>query len=205
MNARKIIRLPKTDVIPTIIYKTIRIITIAPIIAGIAFLLIWRYNYGVFGSYKSLISCLFFVVLLPILSYPLQKVIPTYKKEGRKGQRDLAIIISMISAAIGLWWATVNEFSNGSKLIISSYLLASIFIYLFSKYTAINASGHACGITGPIIYLLFFIGQWAWLGLLVLIVVYWSSIKMKRHTLDELLYGSFCALIAFILAYYIYL
>lgn len=111
----------------------------------------------------------------------------------------------MISAAIGLWCATVDMFSSESKLIISSYLLASIFIYLFSKYTMVNASGHACGITGPIIYLLFFIGKWAWFGFLVLIAVYWSSIKMKRHTLDELLYGSFCALMAFIFAYYFYL
>ncbi len=205
MNARKITRFQKSIDMQSIIFKTIRIITIAPIIAAISLLLIWSYNDDVFRSYNSLIACLLFVVILPVLSYPLQKVIPTYKNEGRKGQRDLAIIVSMISAMTGLWWATVNSFSNESKLIISSYLLASIFIYLFSKYTTINASGHACGTTGPIIYLLFFIGQWAWLGILVLIVVYWSSMKMKRHTIEELLYGSFCALMAFILAYFIYL
>ena len=37
---------------------------------------------------------LLFLVVLPLLAYPLQKYIPHFKDSGRDGQRSLAMIFS---------------------------------------------------------------------------------------------------------------
>ena len=78
------------------IEKTIRIITLAPIMALIAISLLFALRPGEFygaANYAVAILCL---TVLPLLAYPLQPYIPRYKDQGRAGQRRLAIVMAVV-------------------------------------------------------------------------------------------------------------
>lgn len=69
-------------------YKIIRIITVAPVLASIMIIIVWKCCNGIFPTVWHLIYSLFFLGILPLLAYPLQKYIPGYKDKGREGQRS---------------------------------------------------------------------------------------------------------------------
>lgn len=181
--------------------KIIRVLTVAPLMALIAFILIWIFNKDVFIDYTNLILTILFIVAFPLFSYVLQPFIPQFKNEGRKGQRKLAIIMSVIGYVLGLALALILNLSEGTKMIFICYVMAGTLIFVFSKFTPIKASGHACGVAGPIVYLSYFLGPWSLFGLLILVLVYWCSLYMKRHTFRDLIFGTLIPFIAFGIAY----
>lgn len=181
--------------------KIIRVLTVAPLMALIAFILIWIFNKDVFIDYTNLILTILFIVAFPLFSYALQPFIPKFKNEGRKGQRKLAIIMSVIGYVLGLALALILNLSEGTKMIFICYFMAGALIFVFSKFTPIKASGHACGVAGPIVYLSYFLGPWSLFGLLILVLVYWCSLYMKRHTFRDLIFGTLIPFIAFGIAY----
>lgn len=181
--------------------KIIRVLTVAPLMALIAFILIWIFNKDVLIDYTNLILTILFIVAFPLFSYVLQPFIPKFKNEGRKGQRKLAIIMSVIGYVLGLALALILNLSEGTKMIFICYVMAGTLIFVFSKFTPIKASGHACGVAGPIVYLSYFLGPWSLFGLLILVLVYWCSLYMKRHTFRDLIFGTLIPFIAFGIAY----
>ena len=65
-------------------------------------------------------------------------------------------------------------------------------ILLFvNKVLRVKASGHACGISGPFTLATVYFG-WiaAAIGVATLILVYFASIKMGRHTTSQYITGS---------------
>lgn len=98
--------------------KAIRVMTVAPVIALIAFLLLWFLKREVFMDVKGLLLAILFIVVFPILAYPLQPLLPHFKKKGRKGQRQLAIIMSVLGYALGIILSFALSFSDGTKMIL---------------------------------------------------------------------------------------
>ena len=82
-------------------YKVIRVITVAPVLALIMAGLVAGSCKDVFPSSWHLAYSIFFLGVLPLLAYPLQKYIPAYKDKGREGQRNLAIIFAVAGFAMG--------------------------------------------------------------------------------------------------------
>ena len=64
----------------------------------------------------------------------------------------------------------------------------------------INTSGHACGFIGPVVFLSYSISVWFLLALPLLYFVIWSSLKLKRYTLFELISGCLIPVVSFLLA-----
>ena len=95
--------------------------------------------------------------------------------------------------------------SNYLLVIYLTYLISGVSLVLLNKVFKIKASGHACGVAGPIFSLIYFLGPWVLLGLLLLAAVYWASLSMKRHDKSELLIGSTVPTYAFLLAFLIVL
>ena len=62
---------------------------------------------------------------------------------------------------------------------------------LLNKVFKVKASGHACGIVGPMILFLYF-GLYipAIVGTALILPVYISSVRTKQHTLPQLIGGS---------------
>lgn len=169
---------------------TLRVLTVAPIIALIAFSILHFVSPEITGSTLNYILAIVFITVFPLLAYPLQPIIPHFKNKGRDGQRMLAIIMSVLGYIGGLICAFALRMPKSMQILLLTYFLSGILIFLFSKVIKLKASGHACGVAGPIAFLTYVYGPIALLGLPLLVMVFLPSLKMGRHKLSELIVGS---------------
>ena len=179
-----------------ILTKIIRILTIPPIMAFIMLTTLFVLRPEVFGGPLLYGLAVFFISVLPVLAYPLQPVIPGFKGKGREGQRNLAMWFSVAGYLLG---CIVNIFMNASLtlwLVYLVYLFSGLGIFICSKLFHFKASGHACGIMGPIAFLLYTNIYGALVGIPVYFAALWASVKMKRHTVAQFISGAAIPVIA---------
>lgn len=173
------------------IYSIIRKITVAPILAAVMLITVWFSYSAVFGSPAAFAYSLLFLTVLPVMAYPMQKYIPGFKDRGREGQRSLAMIFAVAGYVLGCIANLFFRSAKGVWVVYLEYLLSGILIFLFNKILHVKLSGHACGVIGPMMLLLYFkIYPAAVLSLAVAVLVYLSSLKTKRHTARQLAGGS---------------
>ena len=173
------------------IYKFIRIITLAPLLAGFSVAAIALLCPGVFPTAWHFIYTLVFLTVLPLTAYPLQKYIPRFKDKGRSGQRILAMIFAVAGYIFCLIANIFASAPSGMWLITLEYLISGILILLFNKTLHIKLSAHGCGTVGPVFLLLYF-GLYVPAGVMFLLAIfsYIASIKANHHTLPQLIGGS---------------
>ncbi len=173
------------------ISKIIRTFTVPPVFAAALLITVYIAFPHYYGNIWHLFGGIFFLSVLPTLAYPLQKYFAHFKDRGREGQRSLAMIFSFVGYLLG----TIITFAFLApvqlKIIYLEYLLCGIGMLLLNKVFKIKASGHACGIVGPVILLLYF-GLYipAIIGTALIVPVYISSIRTKQHTASQLIVGS---------------
>jgi hypothetical protein len=169
----------------------IRVVTVAPIMALVMLLILYIKKPPFFGDTLTFILTVLFLVVLPLLAYPLQPLIKPYKDKGRDGQRTLAIIFAVAGYILGCISALVFQAPRDAFTIYLSYFLSGLLVMLINKLLHFRASGHACGITGPFMLLVYFgqpIGYF--IGVPVLIISWLSSLYMKRHTTAQFIAGA---------------
>ena len=179
-----------------ILTKIIRILTIPPIMAFIMLTTLFVLRPEVFGGPLLYGLAVFFISVFPVLAYPLQPVIPGFKGKGREGQRNLAMWFSVAGYLLG---CIVNIFMNASLtlwLVYLVYLFSGLGIFICSKLFHFKASGHACGIMGPIAFLLYTNIYGALVGIPVYFAALWASVKMKRHTVAQFISGAAIPVVA---------
>lgn len=171
--------------------KFTRKITVPPVFAAVLLVIVYIAFPDGIGSLWHLLVAITFLSVLPLLAYPLQKYIPHYKERGREGQRSLAMIFSFTGYAMGTIVAYIASAPARLKMIYLEYLLCGIAMLVINKVFHLKASGHACGIVGPVAMLCCF-GLYisAAIGAAIIIPVFVSSIRTKQHTLPQLLGGS---------------
>ncbi len=139
----------------------------------------------------ALLLAIFFLTVLPLLAYPLQRFIPHFKDKGREGQRNLAMLFANGGYILG---CITNLFMSAPRelwIIYLEYLLSGMLILIFNKVFHLRASAHACGVIGPGVMLFFFgIHPALAVGLVLWGAALWGSIVMKRHTFPQFLGGS---------------
>lgn len=173
--------------------------------AAILLILIYLTYPTYLGTVWQLITGLVFLCILPLLAYPLQKYIPRFKDRGREGQRSLAMLFSAAGYLLGALFAFVSNVPLELKFIYLEYLLCGVAMLLFNKVFKRKASGHACGIVGPILLLFYFrLIIPAVIGVLLVIPVYISSLRTKQHTLPQLIGGSLIPLFVLILLHLVF-
>jgi len=170
--------------------KTIRILTVAPIMALFMLLSLYLKSSELFGRFANFGFAILFLTVFPILAYPLQPLIKKYKDKGRDGQRTLAMIFAVLGYIGGCFSALILRAPKSVWIIYLTYLLSGILIMLFNKLFHLKASGHACGVAGPLTLLACFGNILGYLGALILAAVWWASLKMKRHTNGQLVGGT---------------
>ncbi|MBQ8448308.1 MAG: hypothetical protein IJX27_05215 [Clostridia bacterium] len=173
------------------VYRIIRIVTLAPLLAGFSLLAIAVFNPEVFPSLWHFAYMLLFLTVLPLTAYPLQKFIPHFKDKGRSGQRTLAMIFAVAGYLLCL---IVNIFSSataGIWLITLEYLISGKLILFVNKALHIKISAHGCGTVGPVFLLVYF-GVYIPAAIMCIFSVasYIASVKAKHHTLPQLIGGS---------------
>lgn len=170
--------------------KAVRVMTTAPVMAASLIALLYFLRPGSFLSAAHAWLAVTFLSILPVLAYPVSALIPAVRRKGRDGQRSLAIVFSVIGYILGCGLSFVFGAAPIEKLIYLTYTFSGVLIALCSGAFHYKASGHACGVAGPIAALTFCLGP-VWLaGGLLLAAVYWSSLKLRRHTLAQLIGGS---------------
>lgn len=170
----------------------IRKLTIPPVFVALLLIIMYAVYPDYFGNVWQLAWAIIFLAVFPALAYPLQKYIPHFKNKGRDGQRSLAMIFSAIGYVLGTGMAYILSVSTEIKIVYLEYLFCGIAMLVFNKGFKLKASGHACGIVGPVLLLGYFrLYIAALIGALLIIPVYISSIRTKRHTVSQLIGGTF--------------
>jgi hypothetical protein len=183
----------------------IRVLTIAPVMALVLLLTLYFTRDDVFGNTLNFILAVVFLVVFPILAYPLQPVVPGFKTRGREGQRSLAMWMAFAGYILGLACALLLPVPRYLMVVYTTYLLSAVALIMLNKVFGIKASGHACGVAGPIFSMVYFISPWLLLGFLILPAVYWASLKMGRHTGAELIIGTAIPTYALLISILIFL
>lgn len=143
-----------------------------------------------FAGPVQLALSLLFLVAVPLLAYPLAALLPLYRKQGREGQRNLAFLLNPLGYLAAVIYGCSADVSRSLLLIYLTYFLSVAVLLIFNKVLRQRASGHACGIAGPLILLIYFIG---WMCVLPCAIIFaavtWSSLYLHRHTPGELTAG----------------
>ena len=123
----------------------------------------------------------------------------TLKSKGRKLERNLALVFSVLGYVLGAVFAL---FGGGTRIEIILYLtyLISGMLTALTTIFGFKASGHTCGTSGPAALLVYCMGPLYALMFALLIPVYASSIKLKRHTLPQLIAGTIVPVVALMAA-----
>lgn len=171
--------------------KITRKITVPPVFAALLLITVYIAFPDGIGSAWHLLGAIFFLAVLPLLAYPLQKYIPKFRDRGREGQRSLAMLFSFTGYAVGTIVAYIASAPARLKMIYLEYLLCGIAMLVINKAFHLKASGHACGIVGPVAMLYYFrLLIPAVIGTAIIVPVFVSSIKTKQHTYPQLIGGS---------------
>ena len=171
--------------------KLLRILTAPPFMA--LFLVTALYigmGSEAFGSKFRYIEAVFTLCVLPVLAYPLCAAVPSLKARGRKTERSLAIVFSLLGYIMGTLFALL---AGGTRLELElylTYIFSGALMGLSSFVLNFKSSGHACGASGAFAMLSYKFGIGWLLGFLLLIPVFASSIKLKRHKVSELVSGA---------------
>ncbi len=183
------------------IAKLIRVISVPPVMLTSLLLLLQ------FASIKPILSQASFWVLflclgvLPLLAYPAQMLLPSWREKGRALQRKMAFgfsIVGYLSAGIASFWLKGD--ANGVML-CHGYCFALLMLVLLQKIGKLHASGHACSVTGPLFYIGYFFGmKYLLIGIAVWSVIFWSSLRLGRHSKTEFFLGSLCAILGALLS-----
>lgn len=174
----------------------ISVITVVPLVAFYTITLLFIKSTDAFNSNWWYIYSIFFLTILPLLAYPLQYFIPSIKKEGRKGERKLAFILAVISYVLGTALVFFLKAPKIVKEIFSAYLASGLVLSFVNKVIGLKASGHACGVSGPLTLLYILLGNNILWTAILIPVVFWSRINLGRHTIKELIIGTIVGILS---------
>ncbi|HLR34948.1 MAG TPA: hypothetical protein VK071_06405 [Tissierellales bacterium] len=178
------------------IAKFISIITVVPLVAFYIITLLFTKSAASFNGNMWYLYCVFFLTIIPILAYPLQSLIPEIKKMGRKGERKLAFILAVISYVFGTSLVFVLKGPKIVKQIFLAYLISGLSLSFVNKVIGLKASGHACGISGPLTLLHILLGKKILWLVITMPIVFWSRLNLGRHTIKELITGTFIGIVS---------
>ena len=178
--------------------KIIRCVAIPPTFVAILSVLMYLFKPEAFRNVWDLTVLIIALAVLPALAYPLAAIIPYFREKGRSGSRTLAFIGSTVGYIGGAVYSAVSGATGDLKFIFFGYLIALYALTMLNKVFKVKASGHACGILGPMLYMVYFFGLiWLIPFTVIAALVVWSSIYRKSHTAKELLLGAACACLGF--------
>ncbi len=185
--------------------KILRVITVPPFLA---LMLILYLYYGVEGYFTAPIEALLVglcIIVVPLLAYPISFFVPKFRAGGRKIERSMAFITTGIGYAFLIPVILFGGITEKLSVICLTYVFSVILLIVFNKGLKFKASGHACGVFGPMLVFVYAGGTYMILPCALLsALVIWSSLKLERHTLSELVLGAVCPALALAISFVIF-
>ena len=182
----------------------VRIVSVPPVMVGILLVLLFTLRDDVFATPVEFIASLAGLTILPILAYPVSVVIPALRRKGREGQRSLAMYFSTVGYVGVFVYGLIAQVGTGLMHIYAGYLFSVVIILVGNKVFKVRISGHACSVSGPLVYAGYFLGVWAVVGAACWGAILWASLVMKRHTLKEFIFGTLTCLFSFTVGWLIF-
>lgn len=180
--------------------KLLRVLTVPPVMAFVLTTILYTaLGSEAFAAPIRYFEAVFTLTLLPVIPYGLCAAIPSMRNR-RKLERSLGIVFSIIGYVMGTLFAILGR---GTKLEITlyiTYIISGLAIGLTTFVFHFKASGHTCGAAGPFAMLTYALGPWWLLGFLVLVPIFISSLKLKRHTLSQLFAGMIISVSALLIS-----
>lgn len=183
------------------IAKVIRVLSVPPIMVSVFILILASNKKYIFTHVSQIIIMILLLGIIPALAYVLSDMIPAIKIKGREWQRKLPFITTLIGYTVSLLWAVITGVNNDLMLICLMYFTSVLLLTICNKGLHFRASGHASSFTGPLILTIYFMG-WKVIipALFIAILIVWSSVYLKIHTLKELAGGMIVSVFAFIIS-----
>ncbi len=178
------------------IAKFVSVITVVPLVALFTITLLFIESTESFKSSIWYIYSVFFLTILPLSAYPLKNIIPGVKRLGRKGERKLAFILAIIAYVLGTALLYILEAPKIIKKMFLAYLVSGLVLSFVNKVMGFKASGHACGISGPLTLLYLLLGNKILWSAIIIPIVFWSRLRLGRHTMKELITGTFVGIVS---------
>ena len=183
----------------------IRIVSIPPVMVGVLLILLFTRRADVFAAPVEFAVSLAGLTILPILAYPVAALIPAIRKKGREGERSLAMYFSTVGYVGVFVYGLIAHVGVGLMHIYAGYLFSVVIILLGNKVFKVRISGHACSVSGPLVYSGYFLGVWGMIvGAVCWVAILWASLVMKRHTLREFIFGTLTCLFSFTVGWLIF-
>ena len=187
------------------IAHTVRIVSVPPVMVGILLTLLLLLRDDVFATPVEFMASLTGLTILPVLAYPVSVMIPVLRRKGREGQRTLAMYVSTVGYVGVFVYGLIAQVGTGLMHIYAGYLFSVIIILVSNKVFKVRISGHACSVSGPLVYSGYFLGVWGILvGAVCWGVILWASLVMKRHTFREFVFGTLTCLFSFTVGWLIF-
>lgn len=166
----------------------------APLIAIFIFLVLNYYLLSGTDFITVTLVCLFFAALLPsIIAYlwvrnkKLEMDMP-YKED--RLYPLLWILISYLLGVVVLYIMAAPAITTVLMFCYFSNTLAVLVISLFWKISI-----HSVGIAGPVAFLIYVFGYTGLIFLILIPLIMWSRLILKRHTLNQVMAGAFLGFI----------
>ena len=181
--------------------RWISVLTVVPLIAFFILTALFFLKADVFnGSFSWYMFSLCFLTFIPVSAYVLKKVLPGFKEKGREGERKLAFIMGVLGYVLGTIFSFIFSAPAGVRGIFLAYLFSGVILSFVNAVVDHKGSGHACGVSGPLTILVYFLGLRLCYTFLILPVVFWSRLQLGRHKTGELFSGTAIGILATLLA-----
>ena len=179
------------DKVLYVVAKVIRVVTIPPVMVGTLIILLSTLRTDIFAGFGQSFATLIFLAIIPVLAYPLSYILPSVRKKGREGQRNLAFVLSILGYTSGVAYGLIAQVNEAMMIIFGTYLMSVLVLTFMNKAIKVRASGHACSIAGPIGLVCYFLPPICIVASLTLYgVIFWASVHMGHHTVKEFIWGS---------------
>lgn len=184
-------------------FLIVRILTVVPLMCLVASILIYFLKPGFFASVTSFVMSIVFLTVFPLLAYLVWYILPTLRKGGRKTQRRTAVIFGLAGYLAAFIFSFIFKDSIQIKIYYLAYLISSITLFLGNITGGkFNPSGHAGGLMGPVTFLTIYISPWFAFGYLIVVLVGYISISMRRHTILEFIVGGLVPVLVIVISYF---
>ncbi len=190
----------------TILAKLFRVICVPPVMVAALILLLYFCSNSVFSQPSQAMLAFCLLALLPAFAYPCSYFLTSIREKGRDGQRSLAMYFSVLGYILAFFYGLLAECRMELRMLFTTYLLSVLLLLLLNKVLHIRASGHACSVSGPIVFICYFLGLGGLIGgILLYPAVLWSSLYLHRHILKEFLWGTATCLVSFFLSFLVFI
>lgn len=161
---------------------------IMAIVATVAFSLWSPIGLGLLCSPLSILLCFLlfaFFPFLPVIYFYRKNVVDLYVSKKETRTPFFLIAIALYSFAAIIFFATNTKIMF---LLALGYTFVTITLLFVNKFWKVSV--HSAGVTGPIFALIFVFGIIVIPLSLIILLVSWSRIKLKKHTFTQTLVGT---------------